>query len=61
MALLCLCRWRLSHLRDPLPEQETHFTLASIGIGSRLRLLDHLNGSIDLALPLIRQSETRAR
>ncbi len=48
-------------VRDPLPEQESHFTLASLGLGSRLRLLDHVNGSVDLALPLVGQGDTIAR
>lgn len=48
-------------LRDALPEQARHFSLASIGIGSHVQLLDHLNGSIDLALPLVGQSETSPR
>ncbi len=47
-------------LRSPLPEQESRFKLASYGFGSRLRLADHLNGSLDLALPLISQTETHA-
>jgi hemolysin activation/secretion protein len=47
-------------LRDTPPEQLSSFTLASAGIGSRFRLLDHLNGSVDLAVPLIGQSETMA-
>ena len=46
-------------LQDPLPEQESEFRLASVGFGSRLRLMDHLNGSIDMGLPLIGQSTTR--
>lgn len=45
-------------LSDTLPQQEKHYRLASVGVGSRMRLLDHLNGSIELALPLIPQSET---
>jgi hemolysin activation/secretion protein len=47
-------------LRDTLPEQIENFTLASIGLGSRLRLLDHLNGSVDIALPLVDQPHTTA-
>lgn len=46
-------------LRDTLPEQARHFRLASVGVGSSLRLLDHLNGSIDFGLPLIGQAETK--
>ena len=46
-------------VQNPLPEQDSSFDLASIGIGSRLRLFDHLSGSIDAGLPLIRQSHTQ--
>ena len=48
-------------IQNPLPDQISNFDMASIGIGSRLRLLDHLNGSIDAGLPLISQSHTQAR
>lgn len=47
-------------LNDPLPEQESRFDLASYGIGSHLRLFDHLNGSVDFGVPLISQSQTKA-
>jgi len=47
-------------LRNPLPEQEAYFELASFGGGAHLRLLDHLGGSIDLGIPLIGQSHTQA-
>ena len=46
-------------VQNPLPEQVSSFDLASIGVGSRLRLFDHLNGSIDAGLPLIGQSHTQ--
>ena len=42
-------------IREALPEQTGHFELASVGIGSRIRLFDFLNGSIDAGLPLISQ------
>ena len=48
-------------INEPLPEQESHWKLASIGAGSSIRLFDHLNGSIDAGLPLISQSHTSAR
>jgi hemolysin activation/secretion protein len=47
-------------INDPLPEQEDHWTLASIGFGSHLRVFDHFNGSIDAGLPLTSQSHTVA-
>lgn len=37
---------------DPLPEQQ-HTGLTSIGLGSRLKLRDHFNASVDVAMPLI--------
>jgi hemolysin activation/secretion protein len=48
------------NIHDPLPEQIASYRLASVGVGSRLKLLDYLNGSIDLALPLISQTVTQA-
>lgn len=45
---------------EPLPDQESHFNLASIGIGSRFQLLNHFNGSVDLALPLTSLTDTHA-
>jgi hemolysin activation/secretion protein len=47
-------------LHSPLPEQEDTFTLASYGVGTRIRLLDHLNGSLDAGIPLLNLTETRA-
>ncbi len=46
---------------DPLPEQQAQFDLASVGLGARTRLLGHINGAIDYAMPLISQSSTQAR
>jgi hemolysin activation/secretion protein len=46
-------------LNDPLPEQADRFDFASVGIGSRFRVLNHLNGSLDAGIPLIQQSTTR--
>jgi hemolysin activation/secretion protein len=45
---------------DPLPEQQTRFTLASVGVGTRIKLLDHLNGSLDAGLPLAKGPNTEA-
>jgi len=47
-------------LIDPLPEQDSEFALASVGVGSRLRFRNHLNGSIDAAVPFISQTQTSA-
>lgn len=51
---------RLS-LNAPLPQQRSQFDLASVGIGSRIRLLSHVNGSLDFGVPLTSQSTTRSR
>lgn len=47
-------------INDPLPEQDSHWKLASVGFGSHLRLFDHWNGSLDAGLPLISQTTTVA-
>lgn len=38
---------------QPLPEQQKSYALASVGIGTRIKLLDVLNGSFDLAFPVL--------
>jgi len=43
---------------DPLPDQDASFSLASVGVGSRFRLRDHFNGSVDAAFPLMDQGTT---
>ena len=45
---------------DPLPEQQSMFNLASVGIGTRIKLFDHLNGMVDLALPVLSSVTTKA-
>ena len=45
-------------LNDPLPEQTSHFNLASVGIGTHLKLREHFNGSLDVSMPLIDQGTT---
>ena len=47
-------------LIDPLPEQDSTFALASLGVGSRVRLQNHLNGSVDAAIPVSSQVNTNA-
>lgn len=47
-------------LEETLPEQESKFTLASIGAGTRIHLYNHFNGSLDLGIPLISQTDTKA-
>jgi len=45
---------------DPLPEQQSAFGLGSVGVGTRLQLIDHLNGAIDVAVPLLTSVDTKA-
>ena len=47
-------------LNRPLPEQESRIELASYGFGTSLQLLDYLNGSLDVGIPLISQGQTNA-
>ncbi len=47
-------------IHDPLPDQQASFQLASVGFGSRIQLFDHLNGSVDFALPLYTVTQTEA-
>jgi hemolysin activation/secretion protein len=45
---------------DALPSQENRFWLASFGAGTRFKLANHYNGSLDVSMPLIDQNETQA-
>lgn len=47
-------------IRHPLPEQQSSFDLASIGLGTRVHLFHHFNGSLDLGFPLFSQAQTTA-
>ncbi len=42
-------------IEKPLPGQKSSETLASIGVGSRGRFLEHFNGSLDIAYPLLKR------
>lgn len=44
---------------DTLPGQESTSWFASIGLGTRIRVEEHYNGSIDLAFPLVEQLNAR--
>jgi hemolysin activation/secretion protein len=46
-------------LRDPLPEQDASYSLASVGLGTRLQVLDWLSGSLDWGYPLKDGPNTR--
>ncbi len=43
-----------------LPQQKSYFYLASYGAGTRVRLRENFNGSVDAGIPLVAQSSTRA-
>ena len=45
---------------DPLPAQQQHSCFASAGLGTRIKFLNHYNGSLDVAVPLIDQTDARA-
>jgi hemolysin activation/secretion protein len=45
---------------DPLQDQQPNFTLLSVGAGTRLQLIDHLNGTVDVAVPLHNSVTTKA-
>lgn len=47
-------------LLEPLPQQTSHFEVASIGLGARVHWREHFNGSVDLAIPLTSESSTDA-
>jgi len=47
-------------LLDPLPDQQSRFDLASIGVGTRFNVGDHLNGQCDAGYPLIDETYTKA-
>jgi hemolysin activation/secretion protein len=38
---------------NALPEQASQFDLADFGVGTRVRIADHLNGSLDLGVPVL--------
>ena len=53
--IYAFCDAGLLTIHSPLPEQQSRFNLASVGVGTRIRLMDHLNGSLDVGFPLILQ------
>jgi hemolysin activation/secretion protein len=48
----------LVKLYDALPGQDSTYSLASFGIGSRANLYQHYNASVDVAVPLIEEADT---
>jgi hemolysin activation/secretion protein len=47
-------------LHDTLPEQQSSFRLASIGLGTELQYREHYHGILEVAMPLTTQSTTQA-
>ncbi len=47
-------------LNQALAEQQSTFGLASVGLGTRMKLFGHFNGSVDLAMPLLAGPNTEA-
>ncbi len=50
----------LANIYRPLAEQQANFNLASVGVGTRFKAFDYINGSVMFAVPLIDQLYTRA-
>ena len=46
---------------NPLPEQKNHFDFLSWGLGSRVRLLDHFDGTIAASMPVLQVGKTKAQ
>lgn len=47
-------------LNDPLPQQTSSYNLWSYGIGSTIKIFDHLNGSFVIGIPQITQAPSQA-
>ena len=47
-------------INQVLPEQKSHFELASVGVGTRVRYRKHFSASLDLGVPLVDQGTTQA-
>jgi hemolysin activation/secretion protein len=43
-----------------LPAEKRSYDLASAGFGTRIRYLNHITGSVDLAMPLVSQPNALA-
>ena len=60
--------WRVSLFSDsgalkinqPLPGEDDFFFLSDVGVGTKFSFLDTLNGSLDLAFPLVSGTATSA-
>ncbi len=47
-------------LRNPLPGEQSSYTLAGVGVGTRLTAFDDFNAALDIAFPLTDASATKA-
>lgn len=45
-------------IHKPLPGQDSTFQLSSIGVGARAKVLDHVGGTVDVAVPLLDGPDT---
>jgi len=60
--------WRIHAFADAgwmgiwnsLPDQDAHYGFASTGLGTRFRVRDHYNGSVDIAVPLVDRPDASA-
>ena len=60
--------WRIHAFADAgwmgiwnsLPDQDAHYGFASTGLGTRFRVRNHYNGSVDIAVPLIDRPDANA-
>ena len=50
----------LLRIYDRLPGQQKRYGLASAGAGTRFKLREHYNGSLDIAIPFLSQTDTRS-
>lgn len=48
----------MAGIHEPLPGQDVRESLIATGVGTRIRLLDYLNGALDLGVPLRTGSDT---
>ncbi len=46
-------------VNKPLPEVQSDFQIASCGVGTRLKLINYLTGSLDVAFPILAGPDTK--
>lgn len=47
-------------VNEPLPEQVSQYNVWSLGVGSNIRIFDHLNGSLVFGIPMVTQTPSQA-